>query len=229
MSAELPVYIRLLFCTLLSVVGHVALSALPGLHSFSAAKPSNVLEKPTKIRINFRTPTVEPMKIIEPPKEITAPKPVAQPVKKTALQKLAKPAIKQVKETLKQALKAPTPKPQIKTAAKAPNLKPKVKTTALAPAGASQIMKELPRTLYVKGPHKQNYPSRAVKLGQEGSVIIHSDVSLSGIPINVRVFQPSGFPLLDKEALRTAKRNRYKPQLHGRTLQHIYNFDYNRS
>lgn len=215
MSAELPVYIRLLFCTLLSVVGHVALTSLPGLHSFSAAKPSNVLETATKIRINFRTPTVEPMKIIEPPKEILIPKSVAQPVKKTAIQKAAKPVLKQMKQTLKQALKVPAPKPQVSVAAIAPS--------------ASNIMKELPQTLYIKGPHRQTYPSRAAKLGQEGSVIIHSDVSLSGIPINVRVFQPSGFPLLDKEALRTAKRNRYKPALHGRTLQHIYNFDYNRS
>ena len=49
------------------------------------------------------------------------------------------------------------------------------------------------------------YPLAAVRLGQEGRVVLEVSVDEAGRPMKVELRQSSGFPLLDQSALKTVR------------------------
>ena len=53
------------------------------------------------------------------------------------------------------------------------------------------------------------YPLAAVRLGQEGRVVLQVSVDGAGRPLNVELRRSSGFPLLDQSALKAVKSWRF--------------------
>jgi periplasmic protein TonB len=76
-----------------------------------------------------------------------------------------------------------------------------------------------------------DYPEQARTMGEEGTVIITLTIGPDGIS-DVRVWESSGFALLDREALRAAKESTYSiPEVNGEpateTYRVIYTFSLN--
>lgn len=53
------------------------------------------------------------------------------------------------------------------------------------------------------------YPKRALQLRQQGTTLVHALVSETGTTEQVIVFQSSGYPLLDKEAINAVQKWRF--------------------
>jgi len=76
-----------------------------------------------------------------------------------------------------------------------------------------------------------DYPEQARTMGEEGTVIVTLTIGPDGIS-DVRVWESSGFTLLDQEALRAAKESTYSiPEVNGEpateTYRVIYTFSLN--
>ncbi len=94
---------------------------------------------------------------------------------------------------------------------------------ALKGDGSSAVPGTDPTTLYSQGGAmtqlKPNYlrnpapryPEQARKMGQQGLVLLSVSVSQNGRPMDIRLTQSSGFPLLDEAALRTVKKWKFEP------------------
>lgn len=66
------------------------------------------------------------------------------------------------------------------------------------------------------------YPRRALKLNQEGLVILHIHIGVDGKAKEVKVAKSSGFRLLDKEAVRSVKKWDFEPEHRGGNLQAVW-------
>lgn len=65
------------------------------------------------------------------------------------------------------------------------------------------------------------YPPRAVRQGQEGTVLLRVDLDAAGLPLAVAVERSSGHRLLDQAALAAVRRWRFAAGRAGRILQPV--------
>jgi protein TonB len=75
------------------------------------------------------------------------------------------------------------------------------------------------------------YPEEAQRTGEEGTVIVLLTIGPDGVS-DVRIWESSGYPALDREALRAAKESTYSvPEVNGEpateTYRVIYTFSIN--
>lgn len=86
-----------------------------------------------------------------------------------------------------------------------------------ASSGAVPVVREAG----LKGRRVQpEYPSRALRLRQEGVVLLHVLVSEDGSQQSVKIVRPSGYDLLDNAALKAVQKWRFEPtQRNGQAIK----------
>lgn len=62
------------------------------------------------------------------------------------------------------------------------------------------------------------YPSRALELGQEGTVIVMAKVDGNGLPVDLKVAQSSGYPLLDMSAVSAVRKWEFETSGAGKSF-----------
>lgn len=160
------------------------------------------------------------------------------PILKVNLMTVAAPAPEPVKQKVKQP---PTPiaTKKIVTERQAQKkvsvLKPEVIAKPVI-TNPKRVAEKIPRELAVLKPaaeipsknqakqastiiHEANYrrqtppvyPRRALELGQEGTVTLHAEVTVAGLPRELKVAKSSGHRLLDMAALAAVKKWEFEP------------------
>lgn len=59
------------------------------------------------------------------------------------------------------------------------------------------------------------YPRQAVKRQQQGTVIVDATLNETGYVVEIKIFESSGFPLLDHAALKSVKNWQFEPANHN--------------
>ncbi|WP_163835806.1 energy transducer TonB [Spartinivicinus ruber] len=194
------------------------------------------LSAPLKLQhVSFKQRVVQPVEAQEQPKpepqkEIAKvePKPTPKPISKKVPAK--KPAKKIVKPK-------PAKKPPVKVAKAKPKPKPKTPKPVVAKKTEKPIKKPQKRVQEAsttpvvakksfgmnekvvtsrpdyKRKVKPDYPSRALRRNQQGKVIIEVVLSPNGVNEKVSVKKSSGYPLLDRAAVKAIKRSEFVPQM----------------
>ena len=212
---------------LISLSGHLLLFGMPGINprSFQIEKPEEItvrieIEKPPllpkidimgeekKLPPEADPPSVE--KEIEKKKNLTKIEP--QPQK----EKMIKESEPQLQEQIKLN---PEPEPQKEKIVKKPEPEKKIEEKEI-----KQPYKEpLQETVKVINPQKEamlryqdmvkqkiesyrKYPNWAKKQGFEGAVCLKFVILYNGVCKDIKIIKPSGFNILDKEAVSTIKR-----------------------
>ena len=165
------------------------------------------------ISLNFLNTTATS----EPLPENTTP----EPVKKKPVKKEVKEIPKKAK-TLKKLKPIPAPKTiplkqeaEIEEAPseKTPEVNEKVPSKAQIQDSTNghQASTVIHKARYLKQTPPR-YPRRALRLNQEGLVKLHVLISPKGLPTETKVSKSSGYPLLDREALRAVKSWVFHPE-----------------
>lgn len=68
---------------------------------------------------------------------------------------------------------------------------------------------------YREAPRPPKYPRKAKRKKQQGEVLLHALVDSRGVTLEIKVVHSSGFELLDKAALKAAKRWLFEPAKEG--------------
>lgn len=157
-----------------------------------------------------------------------------------AIYLLHTPAVTEIHAGLKSAMsppsiqfriKAPQPTPVIQKAAPKPTQTqanpiaqpkemPEEKPTPQQPVESSATIPLVQNATIVGDRIPPTYPTRALRLQQEGTVILHILVSATGETQEIRLIQSSHYPLLDKEAQNTVKRWSFAPTIqHGKPIK----------
>ena len=64
------------------------------------------------------------------------------------------------------------------------------------------------------------YPSRAIKRGQEGTVIFNVKININGLPTEFKIVQSSGYGILDKNAKNAIEQWQFEPTyIDGKTVE----------
>ena len=153
------------------------------------------------------------------------PKPIAKPVAKPA----AKPADKPV--VAAPPVGDPAAKPQAQAATKATDAAPSASappsaqnsaTASRTPGTAASDAPVLVTNPNYAGTCPIQYPERARRRNQEGTVLIHALIDTDGKPIEVTVAQSSGHSLLDEAAREAIAGCAFVPQrIGGRPVKAI--------
>lgn len=205
------------------------------------AKPVEVQEQPKP------EPKPEPKKVtqVQPeptPKPITKKTPPKKPTKKIAKKKPAKPKPKLAKVVKPNTVKKPPVKKVVKPAKPKPKVPPKVAVkTSKKPIKQPQKQTQVASTTPVVAPkslgasHREArvkpncktkepvYPSRARRRNQEGQVLVKVELSANGEKKDISIEKSSGYPLLDREALKVVRRSTCTPMiLAGKAVASTY-------
>jgi protein TonB len=145
-----------------------------------------------------------PQPAVQPPKpEVSPPKPQIQP----------RPAPQPM-------LNLPTPKPVEKSLEKTADDELESLASLATPLQASAQAEPLSvasfNADYLHNP-KPLYPALSRRLGEQGRVLLHVQVSTAGTPLDVTVKESSGFKRLDQAAVETVKRWQFVPAKQGNT------------
>ena len=165
---------------------------------------------PTNVSIRFVTQLqkTEPIEIEKPPEPVKiTPEPVIKKVAKKTVKRLPPP------EKLNKIEPAATSQPKIQP--KAAQQKP-VKATATIP----DVIPVISETM-TKGRRVQpKYPKKALRMRQEGVVLLHVLISESGERQKIKLHKPSQYSLLNKAAIKAVKKWTFDPNIiNGRAIQ----------
>jgi len=148
--------------------------------------------------------------------EAHRPQPVVQPQPEVAL---PKPEINP-QPTPKPIVMLPTPKPVEKPLEKTANdlveSAASLSATVQTPVDVTPISEASFNADYLHNP-KPQYPALSRRLGEQGRVLLHVQVSTTGTPMEVTVKQSSGFKRLDQAAVDVVKRWQFVPAKQGNT------------
>lgn len=171
---------------------------------------------PTNVSIRFisQAKKTEPIDISKP----------SEPVKLETVQKKPKPVVKKV--AIK-TIKDPPPEKLNKiepTATSQPRAHPKAsqpiqqKLVKLTPA--PDVIPVISETM-TKGRRVQpKYPKKALRMRQEGVVLLHVLISESGERQKIKLHKPSQYSLLNKAAIKAVKKWTFDPNIiNGRAIQ----------
>lgn len=182
----------------------LCLSAL--IHAGALASLPNLKEKtqpvPVSLEINLMSlaaPVIEPAKI----------EPASGEVKTPEIEIVSKPQAKEIITKPKpEPIKKQTPKPALKVVkkekpAKAQPAQPRLtsndrgaeKTTVIPLVKQANILKQTP----------PNYPPRARRMGQQGTVLLHALVGRDGHTQDLKIVSSSGYTSLDNSAINAVK------------------------
>ncbi|MDE1463169.1 energy transducer TonB [Spartinivicinus poritis] len=179
---------------------------------------------------------LEPPKQPEPKQEVAKvePKPSPKPVtKKTPAKKIVKkkpvkpkPKIAKVvkpkpvkKPPAKKVVKAkPKPKPVVAKKTEKPIKKPQKQTqvASTTPVVSKKSLGSSHKNAQAKPRCSQtelNYPSRAKRRNQQGEVLVKVELNERGGKESISIQKSSGYPVLDREALKMVKRTQCSPML----------------
>ena len=175
---------------------------------------ADTFSAPTNVTIRFVT-QVQKVEPIEQPVE---------PIKPEPIQKNPEPVVKKV---AKKPVKRPPPEKlnKIEPAAMA---QPKTQPKAVQPA-QQKIVKAAPALDVIpviseamtKGRRVQpKYPKKALRMRQEGVVLLHVLISESGKRQKIKLHKPSQYSLLNKAAIKAVKKWTFDPNIiNGRAIQ----------
>jgi len=212
-------------------------TALPEVTSAMASLPLAVFE-PAAAKPEEDAVAIEPAKPVPAPasvklrkaqaKAASAPAPAAKPVNKP--KPVAKPPAPAVKAATKPVEAAPPAgDPAAKTpAVTAPAASPAAPTNASSAASTSPVSAAISNApVLVTNPNYAGacpiqYPERARRRNQEGTVLIHALIGTDGKPIEVTVAASSGHSLLDDAARDAIAQCAFVPQrVGGRAVKAI--------
>ncbi|SAI74367.1 siderophore-mediated iron transport protein [Bordetella ansorpii] len=145
-------------------------------------------------------PEPEPEPIIEKPVE-PAPKPKPKPKPKPQPKPQPKPEPK------------PEPKPQPETPPPPSPVGEQKVTQAPRQAPEPSEPEMLSNVQYAGGQIMPNYPSISRRMREEGRVVVLVDINKQGLVDSARIDASSGFPRLDEEALKAARKQRFTPYM----------------
>ncbi len=171
---------------------------------------------PTNVSIRFvsQAPKTEPIEISKP----------SEPVKLETVQKKTKPAVK--KAAIK-TVNNPPPKKLNKiepAATSQPRIPPKavkpVQQKLVKTAPVSDVIPVISEAM-TKGRRIQpKYPKKALRMRQEGVVLLHVLISESGERQKIKLHKPSQYSLLNKAAIKAVKKWTFDPNvINGRAIQ----------
>ncbi len=143
-------------------------------------------------------PEPEPAPVPPPPPEPAKPEPPPEPEAE-----IPKPVPKPVPK-----------KPQPERPPEPPRPTPPPQPVAPPPAAEPVIIPPSHEADYLHNPHPE-YPSISRRMGEEGQVLLHIQVSADGRPSNIQIKKSSGFPRLDDAARKTVERWRFVPAKRG--------------
>jgi len=180
------------------------LAAAGGLLLF-AEKEARMAGSPTvSVSLIDAVEAHRPQPVVQPqPEVVTTPKPEMKP----------RPAPKPI-------VKLPTPEPVEKSLEKAADdltesiaslsaaVQSSVNTEAISVASFNAD--------YLHNP-KPQYPALSRRLGEQGRVLLHVQVSTAGTPMEITVKESSGFKRLDQAAVDAVKRWQFVPAKQGST------------
>lgn len=159
--------------------------------------PSALATPATRIAIHYRRPEPVVPRVAAPEKIV--PKPAAQ----------QKPV---PRKTTKQV--TPRRRPAVTPPVQAVKPEPAGKVAALQPAAPAPAVTQPPltRNPVFKGERTPPvYPKRALRLRQEGDVVLHVLLDETGGQQKLRVAKASGYPLLDDAAVKAVRQWRFQP------------------
>ncbi|MCX4026337.1 energy transducer TonB [Endozoicomonas sp. SM1973] len=163
-------------------------------------------------------PTPKPVTKKKPAKKIVKKKPV-KPKPKIAKVVKPKPVKKPpVKKVVKAKPKPKTPKPVVAKKTEKPIKKPEKQTqvASATPVVAKKSLGSSHKNAQAKPRCSQtelNYPSRAKRRNQQGEVLVKVELDERGGKESISIQKSSGYPVLDREALKMVKRTQCSPML----------------
>lgn len=180
---------------------------------------------PHAIEVEFVAPAPEVKMPPAPP--VLAPEPVERkapaPVIKAEAKKVSKiehsPSKPDKVKPLPERLNAVEPASAALSSAPRAQVSPAISGSSGPAASSGSI--PVVREAGLKGRRVQpEYPSRALRLRQEGVVLLHVMVSEDGSQQSVKIVKPSGYDLLDEAALKAVQKWRFEPtQRNGQAIK----------
>ena len=85
----------------------------------------------------------------------------------------------------------------------------------LAFAASSALAEDHPPKVDTSRPTPVVYPKESQARGEEGTVVLHVDVTSSGQPVRLQIVKSSGYADLDNAAMETAYNWHYVPAIRG--------------
>lgn len=179
--------------------------------------PTKQLEKPKKKATvaGQAKPTPSPP---EPP-------PVFQPTSKSApiARKIVPPKAQAKQQTTKIASPPVAPLPPAKRKSESEKTSPVLETEVgdeSSKASGAQVIRQA-SPLYQLNP-PPHYPRLARRRGLEGVVLLEALIDISGRVAELRLFTPSGHPVLDRAALKAVRGWRFSPGAIGGNRQEMW-------
>jgi len=193
----------LLACVGASIALHAGvLIAFPELRSRPASSPIVLTATLTPAPAHEATPAPEKQARAEPPRPRPKPRPVARPEPRP---EIARPAPAPEPEPAREASPPPeAPAPQI--AAAAPSAPASAEPSAPAVVWDGATLQQYRTGLIAFAKQYKRYPVQAMERGWEGRVEIRITVLPTGAIESARVKTPSGYRILDDQALDMVKR-----------------------
>jgi protein TonB len=181
------------------------------------AAPAEVVQAPSSAK-----PKPIPEKTVEkaPPK----PKPKAKPKPKPKPVAPPKPVVPQPKPPAEKAITQPEPEPKPEPLVEQSAPAPAPSVAQATPNNSKGAPVTLPR---IDAKHHHNpapaYPSVSRRRGEEGTVILELLVLADGRVTEISIKQSSGYPRLDRSAIKAVKRWRYTPAKQaGKAIEYRY-------
>ena len=194
-------YRPLTYFTAISVAAHAALFGLG-----AGSEPTPPASQESVIEIGLLTlPRIDHdfTRDLKRPQNLPSPRPTTstpqkQPPRKSEHRSIpsSSKAVRSAEPTEQKTNEQPEPANHAASGAKSADTSP-VASTEAAPLSAKNTAPQ--------------YPARALRYGWEGEVWLKVDVSRDGSVSNVSVDQSSGYPILDKAALKTVRHWQFEP------------------
>jgi protein TonB len=205
--------------TLLAVGAHLAVWFLP------VHMPASEPEKPREIRIVIKKVQPPPRPQVQPKRQVVPPPPRRQKVRRRKKPRARRRRRKR-RRVVKKPRPIPKPVPQPKPRREVPPPRPVIPPRAVARATPEPVprrkvveepaprqaparrvnLRPYGRALYRSIMRHKRYPRMAVRMGYEGKVLLLIRVTREGKLLGEpRVLRPSGYAMLDQEAVRMIK------------------------
>lgn len=188
----------------------------PSQSTISTTSPVSIASVPQKTEV--ATPKeVSPENIRPIPRMFKKPPPPKRKVIKKRTKNIRRPSQQEPhirQHPVSRKTTKPSPRTPLKQlpSRKKPQAAPATSVARTSPASSS-VSAPVIRSARIKGNRiKPSYPKRARRLHQEGTVMLNVTISTSGRISAVTLQQSSGYPLLDKEAIRAVKRRSFVPK-----------------
>lgn len=182
----------------------VAWFALPVSKNMLSA---DLYSPPTNVTIRFTQPVKKEIVPEKPVEEIKK----VEPVKKTPAKKIAKVTPVKPKPEVLNTIEPAAHQPPEQVTKPAP-----VEPVAMTPPKPAPQSIPVVTEVNLKGRRvRPQYPKRALKLRQEGTVLLRVLVSKDGDQETLKIYRPSQYALLNQAAVKAVKKWKFEPTRRG--------------